>query len=112
MKLSLDSITREAAAWKAAGVALPGFDIAAMRQATAAAPEWVHFGAGNIFRGFIGSLSQRLLDAGLAKTGIVACDTFDYASLSLLISSKPINWFFHSLAAPAPFFVSSAHSLE
>ena len=78
MKLSLDSITREAAAWKAAGVALPQFDVAAMRAQTAAAPEWVHFGAGNIFRGFIGSLNQRLLNAGLAKTGIVACDTFDY----------------------------------
>ncbi|MGN0854326.1 MAG: mannitol dehydrogenase family protein [Kiritimatiellia bacterium] len=78
MKLSLDSITREAAAWTDAGVALPEFDVAAMRAQTAATPEWVHFGAGNIFRGFIGSLNQRLLNAGLAKTGIIACDTFDY----------------------------------
>ncbi len=78
MKLSLDSILSDAAAWTAAGVALPNFDIAGMRAATAAAPEWVHFGAGNIFRGFIGSLSQRLLNEGLSKTGIIACDTFDY----------------------------------
>ncbi len=78
MQLTLDSILTQADAWKAAHVALPKFDIAAMRRATALAPEWVHFGAGNIFRGFIGSLNQRLLDAGLAKTGIVACDTFDY----------------------------------
>lgn len=78
MKLSLESITNEAAAWQAADVALPVFDIAAMRAQTAATPEWVHFGAGNIFRGFIGSLNQRLLNAGLAKTGIIACDTFDY----------------------------------
>ena len=78
MKLSLDSIRSDAAAWNAAGVALPKFDVAAMRAATAAAPEWVHFGAGNIFRGFIGSLSQRLLNDGFSKTGIVACDTFDY----------------------------------
>ena len=78
MKLSLESITSDAAAWAAKGVALPKFDIAAMRAQTKIAPEWVHFGAGNIFRGFIGSLSQRLLDAGLAKTGIIACDTFDY----------------------------------
>ena len=78
MKLNLDSIVREKDAWTAAGVALPKFDIAAMRAETAKAPEWVHFGAGNIFRGFIGSLNQRLLDAGLAKTGIIACDTFDY----------------------------------
>ena len=78
MKLSLDSIRSDAAAWTAAGVALPKFDIASMRAATAAGPEWVHFGAGNIFRGFIGSLSQRLLNEGLSKTGIIACDTFDY----------------------------------
>ncbi|MBO7207064.1 MAG: mannitol dehydrogenase family protein, partial [Kiritimatiellae bacterium] len=78
MKLSLESIINDAAAWQAKGVALPIFDIAAMRKRTAETPQWVHFGAGNIFRGFIGSLSQRLLDAGLAETGIIACDTFDF----------------------------------
>ena len=78
MQLTLDSILTQTDAWKAAHVALPKFDIAAMRAQTKAAPEWVHFGAGNIFRGFIGSLNQRLLDVGLAKTGIIACDTFDY----------------------------------
>ena len=78
MKLSLESITNNAAAWYEKGVKLPQFDIPAMRAQTKATPEWVHFGAGNIFRGFIGSLSQKLLNAGLAKTGIIACDTFDY----------------------------------
>ena len=78
MKLNLDSIVNERDAWLAAGIALPKFDIAAMRAKTAALPEWVHFGAGNIFRGFIGSLNQRLLNAGEASTGIIACDTFDF----------------------------------
>jgi len=78
MNLSLESIRTNAAAWRAAGVTLPAFDVDAMRAATVASPEWVHFGAGNIFRGFIGSLSQRLLNEGFAKTGIVACETFDY----------------------------------
>lgn len=78
MKLNLESIATQADAWAAAGVVLPKFDIAAMRAQTAAAPTWVHFGAGNIFRGFIGSLNQRLLDAGAAQTGIVACETFDF----------------------------------
>ena len=78
MKLSLESITKNREDWKARGIALPEFDIDAVREQTRKTPEWVHFGAGNIFRGFIGSLSQRLLNAGLAKTGIIACDTFDY----------------------------------
>ena len=78
MKLNLESIQKNAAEWAAKGVALPKFDIAAVRAQTKETPEWVHFGAGNIFRGFIGSLNQRLLNEGLAKTGIIACDTFDY----------------------------------
>ena len=78
MKLSLESIAVERPAWEKAGVKLPSFDVAAMRARTEATPEWVHFGAGNIFRGFIGSLSQRLLEEGLSQTGIIACDTFDY----------------------------------
>ena len=78
MKLTLDSIRTQAAEWQAANVVLPKFDIDAVRAQTKATPEWVHFGAGNIFRGFIGSLNQRLLNEGLAQTGIIACDTFDY----------------------------------
>ena len=78
MKLSLESVLSRPADWERAGVKLPKYDIKAARARTVAAPEWVHFGAGNIFRGFIGSLAQRMLDAGLSETGIVACDTFDY----------------------------------
>ena len=77
MKLSLKGL-EAVADWTKAGVKLPKFDIAAVRENTLATPEWVHFGAGNIFRGFIGSLNQRLLNDGLAKTGIIACDTFDF----------------------------------
>lgn len=78
MKLNLESILNNAEAWRNAGVELPQFDIAAMRALTATQPEWVHFGAGNIFRGFIGSIAQKLLDEGFSKTGIIACETFDY----------------------------------
>ena len=78
MKLDLASLRENALDWMKLGVALPGFSVEQVRVDTAAAPEWVHFGAGNIFRGFIGSLNQRLLEKGFAKTGIIACDTFDY----------------------------------
>ena len=78
MKLNERSVAAEAAAWEAAGVKLPGFDRAAAAARTREHPVWLHFGAGNIFRGFIAALQQRLLNAGLAGRGIVAADTFDF----------------------------------
>ena len=77
MKLSCAGI-RDRAAWEQAGIRLPSFHWDAMRAGTEQAPAWVHFGAGNIFRGFIAKLQQDLLEQGLAHTGIVAADTFDY----------------------------------
>ena len=68
---------QDAAAWEAAGVKLPKHDWKAMVAETEQNPVWVHFGAGNIFRIFIAGLMQRLLDAGEARTGIVAVETFD-----------------------------------
>lgn len=93
------SALKDRATWAAAGVTLPAFDIAAMLEATCRAPAWVHFGSGNIFRGFVARLQQRLLNEGLARSGIVAADTFDgeiirkiYAphdNLSLFVSLLP-----------------------
>lgn len=71
------SALKDTAAWQKAGTALPQFDIELMKKNTAESPEWIHFGAGNIFRGFIAPLQQKLLDKNLAKTGIIAADTFD-----------------------------------
>ena len=65
------------AEWQKTGTTLPQFDIELMKKNTAEAPEWIHFGAGNIFRGFIAPLQQKLLEQNLAKTGIIAADTFD-----------------------------------
>ena len=78
MQMNATSLVRQKAEWEELGVRLPAFDHAAMTAATKAHPVWVHFGAGNIFRGFIAALQQRLLDAGLADRGIIAADTFDY----------------------------------
>ena len=76
MKLDLASL-KNRAAWDAAGVKLPGFDIPAIIENTKAAPTWVHFGAGNIFRGYVANLQNDLLNKGLASTGIIAVDSSD-----------------------------------
>ncbi|WP_338826123.1 Mannitol 2-dehydrogenase [Moorella thermoacetica] len=92
--LDKDSIKHKKA-WQDAGIELPEFDYEKMVADTKENPTWVHFGAGNIFRGFIAMLQQKLLNLGKAKTGIVAVETFDfeiidriyvpYDNLSLLV---------------------------
>lgn len=78
MQMNASSIVNQKAEWEKLGVKLPQFDHAAMTAATKEHPVWVHFGAGNIFRGFIAALQQKLLNEGLADRGIIAADTFDY----------------------------------
>ena len=80
MKMNLENVQRltRQAEWNLLNVRLPKFDIAAMREKTAEAPIWVHFGAGNIFRGFVARLQQKLLNEGEADRGVIAVDTFDY----------------------------------
>ncbi len=77
MKLNIASLN-DKSAWAAAGIKLPRYDAAAVAKRTAESPIWLHFGAGNIFRGFIASLQQKLLNEGEADRGIIAADTFDY----------------------------------
>ena len=77
MKLNITSLA-DKGAWEAAKVALPRYDVSAVAEKTKKSPIWLHFGAGNIFRGFIASLQQRLINEGLSDRGIIAADTFDY----------------------------------
>ena len=77
MKLTLEGI-KEKERWNDIGIKLPEYDVSAVKTVTAENPEWVHFGAGNIFRGFIGSIAQSLLNQDLSKTGIIAVETFDF----------------------------------
>jgi len=81
MKMNRASLA-DRAAWEKANVTLPQYDVQAMVDATKENPIWVHFGAGNIFRGFIAALQQNLLNEGLADRGIIAADTFDYEIIS------------------------------
>jgi fructuronate reductase len=77
MKLSASSL-EDRSSWKAAGFELPSYDRAAVKASTKTAPEWLHFGAGNIFRAFPAAIQQTLLDRGKSRTGIVVAEGFDY----------------------------------
>lgn len=95
MKLSLDALKNKEF-WQNAGVKLPEYDVAEMRNRTKESPIWIHFGAGNIFRGYVANLQNSLLDKGLAEKGIVAVDSSDgnqivkvynpFDNLTLLVS--------------------------
>lgn len=90
---------QDKAAWESRQIKLPCFDWKEMCAETEKNPTWVHFGAGNIFRGFIARLQQSLLEQGLQKGGIIAADTFDFDiidkiydpfdSMTLMVSLMP-----------------------
>ena len=77
MKMTFEGL-RDVPGWQAAHVELPPYDPAALAERTKAAPVWAHFGIGNIFRVFVGSIADRLLRAGLTDRGIICVETFDY----------------------------------
>ena len=62
------------AEWEEKGYRLPAYDRPAMVAKTMANPNWLHFGAGNIFKAFQADAAQRMLDAGLTDIGIIAAE--------------------------------------
>ena len=77
MKLTLEGIQNKEQ-WEALGVELPSYDVKAAAEETRKSPVWVHFGAGNIFRIFIGGIADTLLNEGLSQKGITCVETFDF----------------------------------
>jgi len=73
MKLKIENLTAE---WKS-GYELPKFDVPEMIARTKAAPTWLHMGAGNIFRIFVASAQQDLLESGQTDTGIIVYEAYD-----------------------------------
>jgi len=76
LHLSKESI-KDVDLWEQMGIANLNFNYDEMATLTKENPTWVHFGAGNIFRGFIAMLQQQLLNAGKVDTGIVVVETYD-----------------------------------
>ncbi len=80
VKLNYEGL-KDTAAWEEAGFKIPQYDVEMVRENTIINPTWLHIGAGNIFRGFIASLQQKLLNEGLTDKGIVALAPFDGSTL-------------------------------
>lgn len=83
MELKKDTLTGRAKELIARGYELPCFNRDIIKENTDRAPEWIHFGAGNIFRAFIACLSQELLNGGFMKTGIIVAEGYDEEILDI-----------------------------
>ena len=77
MKLTLEGI-KDRAAWQNAGIKLPDYDVQAVSEKAKEHPVWAHFGAGNIFRIFVGGMADAMLEKGAMDRGITCVETFDF----------------------------------
>ena len=74
MKLNINNLNNKSF-WENANIEIPKYDIKKVRDNTEKNPMWIHFGAGNIFRGFLARISDSLLNDNLIDKGIIAVDT-------------------------------------
>ena len=77
MKLSYEGI-KNRIDWENAGIKLPDYDPEKLAERTKKSPVWVHFGAGNIFRIFLGGIADRLISEGALDKGITCVEAYDY----------------------------------
>lgn len=85
MKVTLKGI-KDRDAFDKAGIALPDYDVARVQATSRNNPVWLHFGAGNIFRGYIASLQHDLLSSRSQTSGIITLSTHDGAEVDRVLS--------------------------
>lgn len=76
VKLTDDYLNNKAA-FEQAGIKVPTYDQAALKQATADHPRWVHFGGGNLFRAFHAAIANTLIEKGELDSGVIVGETYD-----------------------------------
>lgn len=77
MRLNKEGL-KDSGAWREAGYYVPSYDRERLAENTKKNPEWIHFGAGNIFRAFQANLMQQLIEEGKSGTGLIVAEGFDY----------------------------------
>lgn len=77
MRLTADGI-KDRKVWEAAKVRLPEYDVEKACLQAIQAPRWAHFGVGNIFRAFLGSIADDLINNGEMAEGLTCVEAYDY----------------------------------
>ena len=83
--MKLVNVVNEKEKWLEKGYEVFSYDRAKMIEETKENPEWIHFGAGNLFRAFQAVFCDQLLDQGILTKGITMVGGLD---------SKAIDDFF------------------
>lgn len=97
MRLNNDTL-KEKNYWLNLNYHLPEYDREEMIEKTKKAPNWIHFGAGNIFKAFQANIMQKLLNQGFVDKGIITAEGYDqeiitkisrpYDDLAILVTLK------------------------
>ena len=98
MKLTFAGI-QDRERWENAGITLPSYSPQALYDNARKQPVWLHFGIGNIFRIFIGSLADRLAENGKLNAGIICAESFDMEIVDQIyrpFDSLELNVILHS----------------
>ena len=64
--------------WSKKGYEIPKYDRQELINKTKENPSWIHFGAGNIFRGFPAAGLDKMLNDGAYDKGLIVAEGFDY----------------------------------